>query len=254
MLRSVSTKQKAFALGVAYTHFGIFPYVPIRLSFRSLAGNFLLHLLYHRYLKTNYFLDKFCEIRGSKGCQFFSEYFPIFLSAMTIFLIVNGIVFSIVLLFFVGKLDLYDDKDFKSTTEMQLERIRKNRQSNNEGEITDDVDSGGEDAQQRFLRGNRQLSDGGIDLPRPKSKEDRISTYLSEGDLVPPLKPIHKRSDISTSKNSTNSGLSSDSLKAIASVVGDDHDSDSFSNTSKTNSRRNFTPNLSRKDVVETSF
>lgn len=175
---------------------------------------------------------------------------------MTIFMIVHGIVFSIILLFFVKKLDLYDDKDFTSTTDVQLERIRRKRQANNEGETTDDVDSGGEDAQQRFLRRDRQLSDGKIDLPRPRSKGDRISTYLSEGDLVPPLKPIHKRSDISTSKNSTNSGLSSDSLKAIASVVGDDHDSDSFSNTSRTNTRRNFTPNLSRKDpnIVETSF
>ncbi|XP_018578719.1 solute carrier organic anion transporter family member 1A2 isoform X1 [Anoplophora glabripennis] len=234
MLRCVPTKQKAFALGLAYTYFGIIPYLPLRFSYRAIA-------------------DTFCEIHGSKGCQFFSEYFPIFLSSITISLILLAVVFAVILLFFVGKLELYDDKDFKSTTDMQLERIRRNRRTQNNEEDNTDLDSGGEDSQ-RFLRNDRQMSEGRINLPRPRSKEDRISTYLSEGDLVPPLKPIHKRSDVSTSKNSTNSGLSSDSLKAIASVVGDDHDSDSFSNTSRTNApnRRNVTP--SGNDIVETSF
>ncbi|KAJ8958758.1 hypothetical protein NQ314_006374 [Rhamnusium bicolor] len=201
--------------------------------------------------------DKFCEIKGQRTCQFYSEYFSIFLATTTIVLMMLAALLAIILLFLIGSLELYKSKNYSSTSDLDIDEIRRNRSETNNGSenIDSNIGSSEEDAQHELLRRNRQMSDGKLNLPRPKSKEDRINTYLSEGQLVPPLKPSFKRGGLSTSKNSTNSGLSTDSLKAIANGVGDDHDSDSFSDLPEADTQENLTmPRKTRRNVVETEF
>ncbi|KAJ8984534.1 hypothetical protein NQ317_011005 [Molorchus minor] len=228
-LRCVSNKDKPIALGLEYTCMGIIPYLPIRAIYYSIS-------------------ETFCEINGLKGCQFYSEYFPIFISIITIVLMLLASILAIALLFFIGDLELYKSKSFSSESDLEIVETMNNQIGDTANDVDSTAESGDGDVRQRFLRRDRQLSEVG-NLPRRRSKEDRMNSYLSEGDLVPPLKII-KRADTSTSKNSGNSGLSTDSLKAIASVVGDDHDSDTFSEILENPQQSKNT----QRNIVETEF
>ncbi|KAJ8949655.1 hypothetical protein NQ318_010074 [Aromia moschata] len=232
-LRCVSNKDKALALGVELTFLGIIPYIPIRIIYYVIA-------------------ELYCEIDGERGCQFYSKYFPLFVSLATIILMVLASIVAIVLLFFVRTLELYQSKHFSSTSDVGIYEIRN---SQNEGGGNETMESGTEDeVRQTNLTRELQLSEGRLNMPRPKSKEDRINMYLSEGELVPSLKQGIKRGETSTSKTSGNSGLSTDSLKVIANLVGDDHDSDTFSESSRANKEHTMIYRRQRPNIVETEM
>ncbi|XP_060516277.1 solute carrier organic anion transporter family member 2A1-like isoform X2 [Cylas formicarius] len=216
-MRCVSSKHKALALGMYLMHLGYVPYLIIRPTYDVIAGSF-------------------CQFFGKTSCQFYSESFATFLASATLALMAAAIILSVVLLFLVGNLELYTDTRSKPESDVDfgvLRRTGANAQAIHNPESSNQASPDSEALISRpsdVLLRTKQQSDSGLNtLANRSSKEDRINAYLSEGDLVPPLKSGLVRSTKSTSRtsNSNNSALSTDSsLSAIANNVGDDHDSD----------------------------
>lgn len=174
---------------------------------------------------------------GKSTCQFFSDQFAIFIAVLTVSLKAVAILLSIVLLFFIDKINLYSsDKSRKGSDEdlVVLRRpgvIHENASTSNEpnGFPSQSPEPEEHEVQQYPLLRHKQKSDSKLDTRSDRSsKSDRINAYLSEGDLVPPLKTNLKLGkSASKNSNSNNSVLSNDSsLSEIANTVGDDHDSD----------------------------
>lgn len=164
------------------------------------------------------------------------------MAVLTLCLKACAIFFSIVLLIFIDKIDLYTNNHSRAESEVDINVLRRfavpynrNNNTNNEDEITTDPHQEvGETtalvhSPADILLRNKQLSDSKLDkMGNRSSQSDKINSHLSEGDLVPPLKSNLRlgKSDSKTS-NSNNSVLSTgSSLSAIANTVGDDHDSD----------------------------
>ncbi|CAH1153524.1 unnamed protein product [Phaedon cochleariae] len=100
-IRSVLNKDKAVALGLGMTFVGIIPYVPVKLMYDSVA-------------------DNFCEIKNKTGCQYFSEWFAIFLSSMTIFFIFLAACLATTLLCIIRDLPLYEGKHYSSSSDIEI--------------------------------------------------------------------------------------------------------------------------------------
>ncbi|KAL1493461.1 hypothetical protein ABEB36_011508 [Hypothenemus hampei] len=210
-LRSVATKDKALALGLYLSLISLVAYLPVRAIYDAGAGNF-------------------CQIWGKSKCQFYSEYFALFVAIITLCFKALAILVSVALVFFVKDLELYKNNSARDSDLSFLRRPenyraeRSDNSNNNNVDNREDIVPGSSSRNlesSALIHDNKQRSES---LGDRSNKGDRINMYLSDGDLVPSLEP---RLAKTTSKNSNNSGLSTDSsLAAIANAVGDDHDSD----------------------------
>lgn len=97
-LRCISSRDKALATGF---YFAVLGHISLILrTLYSIAAN------------------NFCGIRGEKRCLFYSDLFTRFLLSSTLALIGLAIVLSIVLVFFVDGLELYQDSPLASISDM----------------------------------------------------------------------------------------------------------------------------------------
>ncbi|KAH1029931.1 solute carrier organic anion transporter family member 2A1 [Dendroctonus ponderosae] len=219
-LRCIARKDKALALGLHMTCISLIPYLPIRAIYDVIAGNF-------------------CQMWGKSTCQFYSDQFAVFIAVLTVSLKAAAILLSIVLLFFIDKINLYSSNKSRKGSDEDLPVLRRpgllygdaNASTSNDPNGFSDNSPQAEEheIQQYPLLKNKQKSDSKLDTRSDRSsKSDRINAYLSEGDLVPPLKAnLRLGKSASKNSNSNNSALSNDSsLSEIANTVGDDHDSD----------------------------
>ncbi|CAG9770271.1 unnamed protein product [Ceutorhynchus assimilis] len=224
-LRCVASKDKALAVALHLTFLSIFPYLPVKAIYDASA-------------------DYFCQMWGQHSCQFHSDNFALFLVITTLVLKTMAILLSIALFFFVGKIELYTNSISRRNSNVSFLRRPGLLQNTNNPEVpttsnqnreNDDTDSESGEASalvqgpSDIILRNKQKSESKLDkMVDRSSKNDRIIAYLSEGDLVPPLKSNLKLGkSASRTSNSNNSALSTDSsLSAIANTVGDDHDSD----------------------------
>lgn len=127
----------------------------------------------------------FCEIHTLKGCQYFSESFPIVISVITISFMLGAIILAAILLYFVKDLKLYSNQlsNYNTTDNHNIVVAGTPNTTSGTSEENRAIE---EDSP--FIRqlGERIKSR----LQRPSSREERIKTYIAEGELVPPLKKI----------------------------------------------------------------
>ncbi|XP_050314313.1 solute carrier organic anion transporter family member 2A1-like [Anthonomus grandis grandis] len=226
-LRCVETKDKALALGLYLTFISLIPYLPMKAIYDAIG-------------------DNFCQSWGRQSCLFYSEGFGLLLAINTICLKVLAILTLVALYFVIGKVELFTNKNSRAESDEDLSYLRRPGVvhqtvpiANNNNLQSSSLEEPGVSAQNPseisalihnptdILR-NKQRSESKLDKAvNRSSKSNRINSYLSEGDLVPPLNSNLKLKSPSRTSNSNNSVISSDSsLSAIANAVGDDHDSD----------------------------
>ncbi|XP_057660184.1 solute carrier organic anion transporter family member 2A1-like [Diorhabda carinulata] len=183
IMRVVRRQDKATALGLELTFFGIVPYVPIK-------------IIYH------FIIDRFCEIKSEKGCQYFSDNFPLAVSLITIGLMVCA-VFLLIALFFIAKKNNKNEKNYNS--DYELNGFNENVTNNNNSQIIISEE------QIPFVNQSRRNP--------PLSRQERIQSYIEEGELVPPLLPPKKKNTkqrkilTNTPSTSTNSNISENTNK-----------------------------------------
>ncbi|XP_066258869.1 solute carrier organic anion transporter family member 2A1-like [Euwallacea similis] len=217
-LRAVDSKDKALTLGLSLTLLTLIPYLPIRAIYDVIA-------------------DNFCQIWGKKTCQFYSNNFAIFISILTLCFKVLAILTTIALLPFIGKIELYKNHNSRRESDSGLNFMRTNNIRNiynndsmNGLNSRRNEESEADEEQMALTLSPTEVmhqSEGRLNTSGSRSsRSDRINSYLSEGDLVPPLRNNMNLAKSTSRTSTTNSALTNSSLSAIANTVGDDHDSD----------------------------
>ncbi|CAG9855220.1 unnamed protein product [Phyllotreta striolata] len=181
--RSVSVKYKATAIGLELTFLGIIPFIPIKLIYHFVA-------------------NIFCEIQVQKGCQYFSENFPTVIAIVTITIMFGGVIISCVLLYFINDLNIYSSEFSNHVTPERHHNIHV-EVSNNSG--TSEEHRSMEENSPFIKQLGERIRNR---LQRPHSRQDRIKSYIDEGDLVPSLQTAtispSPSATISASENNIN--------------------------------------------------
>nr|XP_023018865.1 solute carrier organic anion transporter family member 1B2-like [Leptinotarsa decemlineata] len=242
-IRSVFEKDKSMALGLALMNLQLISYVPVRFIYLNIV-------------------DFFCEIKSGQSCQYFSEHFPMFLSIITIVMIILAVTLSTILLFFLNDIQLFTAKRYDSSadfevnpriTEMRAPRDPTYPSASNGVETIKNLSTNEESPCIRQQIG-RVAHRHNVQHVGSEKMDDEVNNEVG---IVPPLPPPKKPSSKSSSrKNSKTSNKSSDvsistSLEEIADQLGDPgSDSDSTLCPPEQNKMENTSNETDSKEIV----
>ncbi|XP_072401917.1 solute carrier organic anion transporter family member 1C1-like isoform X2 [Diabrotica undecimpunctata] len=169
ILRSVAKQDKATALGLELTFLGLVPYIPVK-------------IIYH------FVTEGFCEIQNDNGCQYFSENFPLAVSIVTISLEFCGVLLSLLLLMTINNINLFKNRisyDYElNNFHSRINTIDRNDSQNPEDNLPPNE-------QDPFIQ---ELTNSLQRRHTPQmSRQERMQSYIDDGELVPPLQPPPKR-------------------------------------------------------------
>ncbi|KRT79830.1 hypothetical protein AMK59_6879 [Oryctes borbonicus] len=111
-IRCVAPEDKALALGFETTILGIFPFIPGKLIYSTVA-------------------ETMCIVRDENRCLFHSESFGLFFSITTVVLMIVSAILAVVVVFLIGNMSLYGENAIKDDYDITMEDMEEIRRSDN---------------------------------------------------------------------------------------------------------------------------